>query len=606
MEAARMSFGTKTLPHLGNGTRLPLKTKLSRFPLHLLHKHITLSRRSSKHNLCVKSTCESSGDVESSRPLPHVAPNLWGDHILSVPTENSEFDSLAMEIESIIKPKVRNMLMSSHNTDKERLVLIHLLMCLGTSHYFEKEIEEILDQAFQKLDSLIADEDDLETTAIMFEVFRLYGHQISCDVFDRFKGVDGKFKEHLVSDVRGMLQLYEAAHLATPSEDILDEALSFTRHYLESLAGQEATAPHISRHILNGLYKPRFLKLEIAAAREYISFYEKEKHDETLLKFGKLNFNFCKLHYVRELKTITKWWKDLDFAYKLPFSRDRLVETFAGVIAMFFEPRYALGRIVTTKASQIVTVMDDACDAYGTFSEVRSFIDSLQRWDLGALDELPSCLRIVSQSIMETMEDIKREMKPRGRSSSVQYSIEEIKIIGKAYVELSKWARSDHVPTFDDYIKVGINSSGMRFLPMLSFIALEDCDENKTNEWFESKPKMLQAFCFLFRLENDIVTYEDEMRRGEVANGVNCYMKQHGVTKEMAVRKIKKMIRDSYKIVMEEFLTTKGVPRPVLVRCLNMIRLIKLYYYKEGDGYTNPHGELKDLITSLFFHPLPF
>jgi len=35
------------------------------------------------------------------------------------------------------------------------------------------------------------------------------------DVFDRFKGVDGKFKEHLVGDVRGMLQLYEAAHLGT-------------------------------------------------------------------------------------------------------------------------------------------------------------------------------------------------------------------------------------------------------------------------------------------------------------------------------------------------------------------------------------------------------
>ena len=70
--------------------------------------------------------------------------------------------------------------MSSHKTDKERICLIHLLICLGTFHYFEKEIEEILEQAFRKLDMLFTDEDDLETTAIMFEVFRLYGHQISC------------------------------------------------------------------------------------------------------------------------------------------------------------------------------------------------------------------------------------------------------------------------------------------------------------------------------------------------------------------------------------------------------------------------------------------
>jgi len=70
--------------------------------------------------------------------------------------------------------------MSSHKTDKERICLIHLLICLGTFHYFEKEIEEILDQDFRKLDRLMANEDDLETTAIMFEVFRLYGHKISC------------------------------------------------------------------------------------------------------------------------------------------------------------------------------------------------------------------------------------------------------------------------------------------------------------------------------------------------------------------------------------------------------------------------------------------
>ncbi|KAG7599133.1 Terpene synthase N-terminal domain [Arabidopsis suecica] len=605
MEAARMSFGAKTLPHLGNGTRLPLKTKLSRFSFHLLHKHITLSRISLKHKLCVKATSESSGDVESSRPLPHVAPNLWGEHILSIPTENSEFDSLETEIESIIKPKVRNILMSSHNTDKERIRLIHLLICLGTSHYFEKEIEEILDQAFQKLDMLITDKDDLETTAIMFEVFRLYGHKISCDVFDKFKGVDAKFKEHLVRDVKGMLQLYEAAHLATPSENIMDEALSFTRYHLEVLAGQEVTAPHISRHVLNALYKPRFHKIEIAAAREYISFYEKEGHDETLLKFAKLNFNFCQLHYIRELKSLTKWWKDIDLVKKLPYTRDRLLETFVGCLALYVEPKYSLGRIITTKLSQILVVLDDTCDAYGTFSEVRSLIDSLQRWDLGAIDELPISLRIVIQNIIETMEDIEREMKPRGRSSTVQYIIEEIKRVGRAFLEISKWARAGHVPTFDDYIKVGTVTAGFRCSVVYSILAMENCDENQTNEWFKSVPKIILALAIILRLENDIAGFEEDMRRGEVANGVKCYIKQHGVTKEVAISEMKMMIRNNYKIVMEEFLMIKSVPRPILVRVLNNVRMINVYDYEEGDGFTNPHEKLKDLITSLFFKPLP-
>lgn len=94
-----------------------------------------------------------------------------------------------------------------------------------------------------------------------------------------------------------------------------------------------------------------------------------------------------------------------------------------------------------------------------------------------------------------------------------------------------------------------------------------------------------------------------EMKRGKVATGLNCYMKQHEVTKEEAVEELNKIATDYYKIIMEEFLTTTAVPRPVLVRCLNVSRPVDLIY-KESDKFTNP-GELKDAITSLFIHPIP-
>lgn len=68
--------------------------------------------------------------------------------------------------------------MCPHCSDKEQIRIIHLLISLGIAHYFESEIEEILHQAFQKLDDLVSEEDDLEINAIMFEVFRLYGHKM--------------------------------------------------------------------------------------------------------------------------------------------------------------------------------------------------------------------------------------------------------------------------------------------------------------------------------------------------------------------------------------------------------------------------------------------
>lgn len=235
-----------------------------------------------------------------------------------------------------MKPKVRDMLTSFKNGDNERIRLIHLLMNLGIAYHFETGIDEILNDAFGKVDDIIAKKDDLETISTMFEVFRLRGYYMSCgknisypesrlyiythicnlvfgfiiDAFSRFKGEDGKFKESLAEDSRGMLQLYQAAHLGTPSEDIIDEALIFSRHHLESLTSNHAASvsPHLSTHIKNALCRARYHNLEILATREYISFYDQEEdHNETLLKFAKLNFNYCQLHYIQELKDLTKY-----------------------------------------------------------------------------------------------------------------------------------------------------------------------------------------------------------------------------------------------------------------------------------------------------------
>jgi hypothetical protein len=563
-----------------------------------------------KHDfVCVKATTKSStsDDLESGRPSILFSPSIWGDYFLSVSVDDSEFDDIAREIESVMKPYVRDRLISSHNSNKDKIRLIHLLISLGISYYFESEIEMILNKAFEELDMIIAEEDDLETISIMFEVFRLYQHKMSCDSFVRFKGEDGRLKESLVGDVRGMLQLYQAAHLGTPSDQyIMEEAKSFTRNHLESLVESTTIPPHFSSHIRDALYIDRYHNMEILVARKYISFYEQEEgHDLTLLKFGKLSFNYCRLHYIQELKTLTKWWKDQDIPSNLPCVRDRIVETYFPTLGLYFEPRFSLGRIIIAKMTIIVVALNDVCDSYATYPEAKSLIDSLQRWDIEAIDELPNYSRIVLRLILETIGEIEREMKPRGRSASVQHTIDETKSLGRAYLALSKWASEGYMPTFDEYMEVGEVTGGMDDFALYSFIAMEDCDEKPLYEWFDSKPKILQALSVLYRINNDIVTYEREMSKGEVVNGVNSYMNQHGVTKEEAVEELRKMARDNYKIVMEELLTITDVPRPVLVRCLNLARLFDVFCKHGNDEFTYPHGNLKDLITSIFIHPIP-
>ncbi|CAA7022504.1 unnamed protein product [Microthlaspi erraticum] len=542
-----------------------------------------------------------SGDLESTRPLAQFTPTFLGDHHFSVPVDDSEFDAIEHEIESVMKPHVRDMLTSSHMCDKEKIGLIHLLISLAISHYFENEIEEILNKAFGKLKCLVAEEVDLETISIMFEVFRLYGHKMPCDVFERFKGEhDGNFKESVVGDVRGMLQLFQASYLKAKDEDIMEEARTFTRNHLAVAASDQS---HLSRHIQNALCMPRYHCVEIAVAREYISFYEKEEdHQEKLLKFAKLNFSYCQLHYIKELNAVTKWWKEVDLASTLPNSfRDRIAEFYFGMMGIYFEPRYSRARVISTKISMIMTVVDDTYDAYGTLPEVISFTDALQRWDIGTIENLPTYMQIIFRILWEIMQDIEREMSSLGRSGGVQPTIDEIKSLTKeGYIKIAKWARGGHVPTFEEYMEVGIVTAGMDDMIVFSFLGMEDCDEKIMYEWLASRPKVILAFNVMLRLINDIATFEEELERGEVANGVNCYMKQHGVSQEEAVGELKKMIKDHHEVMMEEFFEASAtVPRQILVRVFNLVRVIKLFY-KEGDGFGHPGENLKAHFTSLF------
>lgn len=59
------------------------------------------------------------------------------------------------------------------------------------------------------------------------------------EILSRFQYANGKFKESLSDNVTGLLNLYEASHVRTHGEDILEEALAFSTAHLES------AAPHL-------------------------------------------------------------------------------------------------------------------------------------------------------------------------------------------------------------------------------------------------------------------------------------------------------------------------------------------------------------------------
>lgn len=98
---------------------------------------------------------------------------------------------------------------------------------------------------------------------------------------------------------------------------------------------------------------------------------------------------------------LCRWWKDEDVTSKLPYTRDRIVESYFPALGAFFEPQFSLGRIIATKIIVVLVVLNDTCDSYATYPEVKSLIDSLQMYFIHPLYLVNKFYLTVTLSLIE-------------------------------------------------------------------------------------------------------------------------------------------------------------------------------------------------------------
>jgi len=123
-------------------------------------------------------------------------------------------------------------------------------------------------------------------------------------VFDKFRDAVGSFSMDLATDTRGLLSLYNAAHMAVPGEAVLDDAIAFARRHLEAAKGKLGSpmVEQVSRAL--NIPRPRWARrLE---AMYYITEYEREEaHNATILELARLNFSIVRPLYIEEVKNLS-------------------------------------------------------------------------------------------------------------------------------------------------------------------------------------------------------------------------------------------------------------------------------------------------------------
>ncbi|KAF7850211.1 hypothetical protein BT93_L5741 [Corymbia citriodora subsp. variegata] len=537
--------------------------------------------------------------------------SVWGDYFLKYasPSYSTKFKFLGRVEEQVeeLKGEVRKMLTGVVDKPSQMLHLIDQIQRLGIDYHFEREIDEQLEQIYKSYSQLDHGDfkgDDLHMVALMFRLLRQQGFNVSLEVFNNFKDNEGSFKKSLITDVCGLLSLYEACHLRCHGDAILEEALPFAITHLESI-DEMKVGTNLVKQVSHALEQPLRKGLPRLEARHYISLYQEEpSHHEVLLTLAKPDFNLLQEQHQKEIGKITRWWKDIDVARKFPFARDRIVELFFWMVGAYFQPEFEVARNILTRVTALISILDDIYDVHGTLEELVPYTEAIEKWDVDAMDGLPEYMQALYKEILDLYDEIGNEIATKGRSYRLTYAKGAMKKQARGYLQEAKWFHTGYTPTLEEYMPLALLTSGYEALSIIALVGMGDVVTKDAFEWLLGDCKILRASEIIGRLMDDIASHQFEQKWGHVASAVELLMKENNVSEQEAEEELQKRVVDAWKDINEEFLRPIAGPMPVLTLILNLSRVIDLLY-TNGDHYTHSKTKLKEHITSLFVSPLP-
>ncbi|KAL1315236.1 hypothetical protein HN51_041999 [Arachis hypogaea] len=554
-------------------------------------------------------------DDDFKRPFVKYSPNIWGNIFLQFDSDPLEVYDNTRQQDQVYKEKVR-MYLSSSNNILEKLSIIDSIQQLDISYHFEDEIGEALEQIYNDLakNRFNLKEENLHFHSLLFRLLRQKGFHILSDIFNKFKNNKGKFNNEMIGqDVQGIWSLYEAAQLSIQGEDILEEAIDFTYANLKSriMLNNHQLSPTLATHINQCLRQPIHRAIPRVKSRSYISLYEKDpSHNKDLLAFAKLDFNMLQKMHQNEVGSNTKWWRELEMARKVPYTRDRVVEAYFWSL-IIPEPKYSIHRRILGKLITCIATLDDTYDNYGTIQELELFTQAMHRWDMGHIESLPECMKVAFSVAVKLCDEIELETAKNGNSTLVlQYVKQAFFNFVQGYLVEAKWCDEKYVPTYEEYKMNGIATSTCP-LQMTILIGLGEFATKDMFDWILNNPKVMKAVSLIARLMDDLGTHKVEQEREHVASAVECCMKQYDVSEEDAYKLIQNEIKGYWKDINEACLINlDNIPKHVLDLILGLARAVEFTYSNIDDAVGNfedkfSNGQLsKDYVVALLLDPI--
>uniref|UniRef100_A0ACD6A9J9 Uncharacterized protein n=1 Tax=Avena sativa TaxID=4498 RepID=A0ACD6A9J9_AVESA len=542
--------------------------------------------------------------VVNGQDCEKFAPSVWGDFFVTYvpPLSKSSVEWMRERAEQL-KGQVRQAFEARKDamTLADALIYVDTLEHLGLDNHFREEIGAVLSRV-QSEHMECEGSNDLHVVALRFRLLRQHGLWVPTDVFERFRDEQGCFSESLSNDPKGVLSLYNAAHMAIPGEVVLDDAITFARGHLEANKGKVRSPlrEQISRALDIAL--PRFTRrLE---TMHYIAEYDQEEtYDDMLLELARLNFNLVRILHLKELKELSIWWRDLYNTVKLPYARDRMVEIYFWTCGMLHEEEYSDARMLFAKTFGMVSLLDDTFDVHATLEECHKLTEAMQRWDESEVSNLPEYLRMLYIKTLNNFKEFEDNLKPN-QEYRMYYIKKAYKQSSEYYLREAIWSSENYRPSFKEHEEISIMTSGLPMLTLLTLTGYGDIATKEVFEWVSGIPEMVRAGSQVTRFLNDISSYKLGKHKKDMPSSVECYMMENGTTGEEAVAAVTALLENRWRVLNRANMEIDRVLLPAAEVVVNMARTNEIIYLKGRDGYTFG-GDLKELVTDLFLKPVP-
>ncbi|MCD7447396.1 hypothetical protein HAX54_028468 [Datura stramonium] len=533
-------------------------------------------------------------------------PNIWKyEHLLSLTSQYSEgkYKVEAEKLKEEVSCEFSKTSASSVSTPVTLLELIDRIDKLGLASYFEVETKEALEKIIMYMKSSGANyystskDQHLYAIALCFRLLREHGYPASQDMLkDLFDG-----KEKLASDMKTLLELLEGSYLSMDGENLLDDIRLFSTKNLNDLS-----TSNVNRFTNNNkkvyLNNPLVWRVRWYDVRRHID--AQKVLDCNMLKLAKLNFNITQAAHQKDLKDVIRWWSNLCIVEDLNFTRDRIVESFFFAVGIASEPQHGSLRKWLTKVIQLVLIIDDVYDIYGSLADVQQFTRALDKWDSKEVQQLPECIQTCFRALHDTTEEISVEIQQqKGGPSTLPHLKQTWVNFCKALLVEKMWCHKGHIPTLEEYLDNGWTSSSGPLLSIHVIFGLSNKITNETLDLCKSCEEIIYHISVIIRLCNDHGTSTAELERGDVASSIICYMQEKNVSEDVAREHIEGIILNSWKKINYHFNILPTSHQKIVKHVINEARMAHVMYHS-GDGFGVQDGETQDQVLINLIEPI--